>query len=286
MIVDTHVHVWEMPPIAPIGPTAPGWKSLPDEPATAEQLIADMDANGVDRSVLVQTSWSTWDNGYVADSARRLPDRYVAMGLVDPLALDNARTVRYWMRERGMAGFRLHPVYYDTPVLTSPSNRPLWRELAALRAIVQVHMRPAHAPQIDAIAGEFADIPILIDHLAYPDVSEAPAFDSYRPVLALARHANVFVKVSDVKNRSKRPFPFRDVHDVIRRVRDSFGPSRMLWGTGYPGRHRLKHGWLSLADELRLVREGFDFLTDGEKAAMLGGNASRIWSLAPTASRL
>ncbi|MCH7970546.1 MAG: amidohydrolase, partial [Chloroflexi bacterium] len=69
MIVDTHVHIWEMPPIAPIGPTAPNWTSEPTESGNAELLIDDMDANEVDKTVLVQTSWSTWDNGYVADSA-------------------------------------------------------------------------------------------------------------------------------------------------------------------------------------------------------------------------
>ncbi|MBI2965529.1 MAG: amidohydrolase [Chloroflexi bacterium] len=277
MIVDTHVHIWEMPPVAPIGPTAPGWKSLPDEPATAEQLLADMGANGVDRSVLVQTSWSTWDNGYVAGSARKHPERFVAMGLVDPLDPDNARTVRHWVKERGMAGFRLHPVYYEEPVLVAPRNRPMWKEIADLHSVVQLHMRANHAAQVATVAAEYPTIPILIDHLAYPDASERPGFASYRPVLVLARHPNVYVKVSDVKNRSAQPFPFRDVHDVIRMVRDAFGPQRLLWGTGYPGHHREKHGWLSLADELRLVREGFDFMSDSEKAALLGENATRIW---------
>ena len=54
MIVDTHVHVWEMPPVAPIGPTAPSFRSLPEEAAPVELLIEDMDANGVDAAVLVQ----------------------------------------------------------------------------------------------------------------------------------------------------------------------------------------------------------------------------------------
>ena len=51
MIVDTHVHIWEMPPVAPIGPTAPSWTSEPTEPGNAELLIDDMDANGVDKTV-------------------------------------------------------------------------------------------------------------------------------------------------------------------------------------------------------------------------------------------
>ena len=59
MIVDTHVHIWEMPPIAPIGPSAPNFISKPKAHGNAELQLADMDANGVDKTVLVQTSFST-----------------------------------------------------------------------------------------------------------------------------------------------------------------------------------------------------------------------------------
>ena len=56
LIVDTHVHVWEIaPPLYPIGPTAPGWKSLPDEPGTADELLDEMNMNDVDYSVLVRS---------------------------------------------------------------------------------------------------------------------------------------------------------------------------------------------------------------------------------------
>ena len=68
MIVHTHVHVWEIdPPRYPIGLTAPNWKGFPDEPGTADELLAEMDDCGIDCTVLVQTSWSTWDNGYIAE---------------------------------------------------------------------------------------------------------------------------------------------------------------------------------------------------------------------------
>ena len=83
MIVDTHVHIWEIdPPRYPVGPTAPNWTALPDEPGTADELIAEMDAHAVDWTVLVQTSWSTWDNGYIADSVARFPKRLIGHGLI------------------------------------------------------------------------------------------------------------------------------------------------------------------------------------------------------------
>ena len=55
------------------------------------------------------------------------------------------------------------------------------------------------------------------------------------------------------------------------------GSSRCIWGTGYPGYLREKNGWISLADELRLVRQGFDWLSDDESAKLLGGNAKGIY---------
>jgi L-fuconolactonase len=238
-----------------------------------------MDANGVDVSVLVQTSWSTWDNGYIADSVERFPDRFVGHGLIDPQDEENnAEAARYWMEDRGLAGFRFHPIYYKGErVLTTAGNRPLWEELAAQDAVIQFHTSPPFAEQIDEIAWRHPDMRLLVDHMGYPNLAEGPA--PWAPITALARHENTFVKISDVKGRSQQEFPFRDVHPYVRALVDAFGAERCLWGTGYPGHHRTKHNWLSLADELRLVREGFDFLSAAQRDRILGGTAAEVWGL-------
>ena len=69
------------------------------------------------------------------------------------------------------------------------------------------------------------------------------------------------------------------MHEVVRRATDTFGVERCLWGTGYPGHFRVDHGWPSLDGELRIVREGFDWLTDDDRALILGENAKGIWAL-------
>ena len=280
MIVDTHVHVWEIdPPRYPVGPTAPTWTAEPDEPGTADELIEDMDANGVDASVLVQTSWSTWDNGYMSDSVARFPDRFVGHGLIDPQDTEgNAEQVRYWMEDRGLVGFRFHPFYYpDEQILVKDDNRAMWGELAARNAVIQFHMRYGDAPQVDEIARRHPNMTLIIDHMGYPDPETG--MEVFQPIIDLARHDRMFVKISDVKGRSREPFPFRDMHPFVRALLDAFGVERAMWGTGYPGHHRVKHNWLSLADELRLVREGYDFLTSAEKDRLLGGTAAAVWGL-------
>ena len=279
MIVDTHVHVWEIdPPKYPIGPTAPNWTALPDEPGTADELIAEMDAHAVDWTVLVQTSWSTWDNGYIADSAARFPNRLIGHGLIDPQDPNNAEQARYWVKERGLAGFRFHPMYYPAEkiLLTAP-NQALWEEIAALNVVIQFHLRAEQADQVAAIAQQYPHLKLIIDHMGYPDINEPAA--AFQPIVDLARYANVYFKLSDVAGRSQQSFPYTDVHPFIQSLLDAFGAQRTVWGTGYPGHHRAKHKWPSLADELQLIREGLPFLTATDKDRILGGTAAEIWEL-------
>ena len=66
----------------------------------------------------------------------------------------------------------------------------------------------------------------------------------------------------------------------IKLLQQAFGAGRMVWGTGYPGHHRVKHKWPTLQDELRLVREGLPFLSAAEQDRILGGTAAEIWNLA------
>ena len=279
MIVDTHVHVWEIdPPKYPIGPTSPNWNSYPDEPGTADELLAEMDAHGVDWTVLVQTSWSTWDNGYIADSVERFPHRFIGHGLIDPQDPNNAEQVRYWITERGLVGFRFHPMYYpDEKILLTRQNEAMWEEIASLDAVIQFHLRAEFADQVAAIADRHPSLKLILDHMGYPQVDADGG--EFQPIVDLARHENICLKLSDVAGRSSHDFPYIDVHPFIKRLVGAFGAERMVWGTGYPGHHRLKHGWPTLDQELRLVREGLPFLNDAQRERILGGTAAEIWGL-------
>ena len=279
MIVDTHVHVWEIdPPKYPIGPTSPNWNSYPDEPGTADELLAEMDAHRVDWTVLVQTSWSTWDNGYIADSVEHFPNRFVGHGLIDPQNPNNAEQVRYWIKERSLAGFRFHPMYYPgEKILLTRQNEPMWEEIASLDAVIQFHLRAEFADQVAVIADRYPSLKLILDHMGYPQVNTDEG--GFQPIVELARYDNLYLKLSDVAGRSSEDFPYTDVHPFIEKLLGAFGAGRMVWGTGYPGHHRLKHNWPTLDQELCLIREGLPFLTDAQREHILGGTAAEIWGL-------
>ena len=283
MTIDAHMHIWELPPIAPVGPTAPSWTSIHDVAGNLQLLIDDLDANDVHGAVLVQSSGATWDNSYIARSANTDRDRFRAIGLLDPLDPNNAVHANLWMTQWNIDGFRFHPDYYpDCDILTLPQNARLWETLDRLGAIVKIHNRTPNAHQLDTVAPQHPGISWIIDHMMYPEPHMSPATDGeYSQVLQLARHDNVYMMISDIHNRSaETALPFRDMHEFVSAAIDAFGIDRCMWGTGYPGYHRVDAGWLTLADELRLVRAGFDWLTPDEHDRLLSGTAAELYRYA------
>lgn len=253
-IIDTHVHVWALDEEhrpAPDAKVAP-----PAEAAPVEWLLEEMATFDIAHAVLVQSSAFSWDNTYMVECLERYPGIFRAIGLVDPLAPDSAEQLRAWMA-RGLSGFRFHPLYYpDEPSwIDSPAHDLLWEAAAETGAILQYHIWPRHAVALGRMIRRHPMVPIIIDHLGKPDVSEAAPYPSFQPVLDLAEFPNVWVKIGDYQIASRQEFPWRDTVPFVHELRRAFGPERMIWGTGYPSRARL----VPLEQALRYVRHELGF---------------------------
>lgn len=272
MIIDTHVHVWALdeqhqpPPGSVLRP--------PTQAAPVEWLVEDMAEYGIDHCVLVLSSAFGWDNSYMVECMERFPGMFKAVGLVDPLdPAASARAMRDWMA-RGLSGFRFHPLYYrDRPVwIDSPEHDVIWRAATDTGAIMQFHMLPEHAEPLARMIGRHPDARVIVDHLGKPDVTEPPPYPSFQGVLRLADSPNVWLKIGDYQIASKEQFPWRDTHPFVARLRDAFGPERMIWGTGYPRTARI----VPLADALRYVREELP-LSTSDVDLILGETPRRLF---------
>jgi predicted TIM-barrel fold metal-dependent hydrolase len=260
MLVDTHVHVWaldEKHQPAPDAKVAP-----PTEADPVEWLIEDMQQYGVDRCVLIQSSAFGWDNTYMVECLERYPGLFKAIGLVDPLSPTSADDLRVWMR-RGLTGFRLHPLYYpdDQVWVDSPAHDALWDAAAETDAILQFHLWPRHAVPLARMIARHPTVRVIVDHLGKPDVTEAPPYPSFWPVLDLARFPRVWVKIGDYQIASREAFPWRDTIPFVAQLKEAFGAGRMIWGTGYAGRARL----VPLEQALRYVRDELPCLTASDR---------------------
>ena len=104
--IDAHLHVWAPAEEAERFPFAGSLagsdaKNEPPLPGHAGLLLAEMEAAGVDRAVIVQPGNHAFDHRYVSSVLQAHPDRFIGMLLADPDPSGSA-----WRSSRRCAGRR------------------------------------------------------------------------------------------------------------------------------------------------------------------------------------
>jgi predicted TIM-barrel fold metal-dependent hydrolase len=282
MTIDTHMHAWVLDwnryPFAPPEKTTP----RPARPNSIEEILEVMEQQRVDGVVLVQVRYYGWDNRYLADCLRQYPGRFAAQGLIDPEDPGNAETLETLISQEGFSGVRLSPSYDPGQTwLDSPQSYPLWQKAQELGAIFNFLIRQEQLPPLGEMAARFPGVRVIVDHMGYPDISQGAP----RRLLALSRLPNVYVKVTEFYSHSQtKEFPYADVLPTVRAVYDSFGPRRLLWGTGFTRGELV--GRIPYGQELELIREHVPFFSAEDREWILGRTALTLWpfdrSPAPT----
>ena len=231
LITDAQVHIWGADtPERPWPKRAEPQRPIPLE---KDELLREMDAAGVDRVIIVPPSWEGDRNDLAFEAARLHPTRFRIMGRLDTDLPDAKENITHWREQPGMLGLRF---LFTTPLMQEPllAGRVDWVWGAAERAGVPVMaLFPlSHMQLADEIAARHPGLKLAIDHfgLTGPARDEA-AFKDFDRLLKLARHPNVAVKASALPVFSTEPYPFRNVHQYVRRAYDAFGPKRVFWGT-------------------------------------------------------
>lgn len=300
MIVDIHRHLWSLferyPRAAdlarragnPMGhvedqPLVPDWKQ------TGEDLIAEMDEAGVDRSVIFVADYALrlGDGIFTAEGEnlihvelmRRYPDRLIAYFGIDPRRPGAADTFERAVKEWGVKGLKMHPTAGFFP--HDRAAYPLYETCVAHGLPVTFHSGPMPSPllsrptqpvEFDEVAADFPDLTVVLAHAGQ---------DLWPEALNIARlKPNIYLELSMWQPKFKY---VGECLFAIDRMRSDIGVERILWGSDFPGLRRfmsLKE-WADLFRRLPSLGEehGYRF-SDGDVAAILGGNAARLLGMA------
>ena len=238
-IVDIHPHVIsddeQRYPPAPLFGKRSDWSQ--ERPSTVETLIAAMDEAGVARAAVVHSSTTYgFDNSYVVDACAAYPDRLVAVGSVDVLQPDAVNTIRAWVAQ-GLAGLRLFTggstKEFDPSELDDPKSFPAWELCGELKLTMCIQTGPIGLPQVTALATRFPTVPIILDHLGRPDVTDGPPYANAQSLFALASLPSIFLKLTprimgDSVKGAASPETF------FPKLVDAFGADRLAWGSNFP----------------------------------------------------
>ena len=273
-IFDAHVHVWADDREA--YPQRKGMERPVSQEGGAEWLLKLMGPSGVSRALLVQTPWYGEDNRYLVDVMRAHPGRFVALGyLPDPLAPDATDRLARQCHVDGFRGIRIHLV--EPRIVQGVAEgraSPLILRAKELGVPVQfLNREPEQHEIILELARRFPSVAFINDHLGHPRIGERDPYAASKSFFDCGALPNVFAKVSLHHALSKVAYPWADLHDYQRLTLDAYGAQRIMWGSNFP----MAMPEPTYAQRLDAVRTELGFLSDQERAWILGSTAMSLW---------
>ena len=276
LTIDAQVHCYERN--HPGRPWAGHLQGPPQ--VTGDEMVAAMDAVGVDGAILVSPySMYRYDASYAIDVQAAHPRRFGLVKPVDPTDPAVADTIAEWKARKGTVAIR---IMMARGVSEDPADPGINRVLsAAARHSLPVNLMCwGRLEQVGALARRNPDASLVVDHVGLQQPFEPPPpaepFADLPKVLALAAHDNIAIKISGACTLSHEPFPYRDLWDPLARIFDAFGFDRCLWGTDWTRAVAL----LTYKEGVQAFRMT-DRLTDGERAALMGGTLTRVYDWSP-----
>ena len=275
--LDIHPHVispdTDRYPLAPVGGIRSVWSESRTS-LTPAQLVAAMDEAGIAKAAIVQSSTTYGhDNSLVADAVAAYPDRLTGVCSVDVLAPDAVAKLRNWM-ERGCTGLRLFTTgttnWAQAAWLNDPATYPTWRFAADVRLPICIQVRIEGLGMLRDLMDRFPAVPIVLDHLAHPDLTAGPPYEAAAPAFELASYRQLVVKLTPVILRRARDGKATP-ETFLPKLVDAFGAERIAWGSNSPaspGR---------LADLVRDSEAALSFLSRDDFDLVMGGTAARLY---------
>ena len=275
VIIDSHCHAWER---WPYQPPVPDFHSK----GRFEQLLNEMDANGVDQAFLVCAGieHNPRNNDYVAQMSALYTGRIRQVADVDCSWSDTYHTpgaadrLRQAAERWPMAAFTHYmKAEDDGSWLLSREGLAFFQAAASLGLIASIACSPHHHKGLHKVAERVPQLPILIHHLGHSGVGNE---DKLEQVLASARYPNIGVKVSGFYYSTRQgfwDFPYADsIREIVQPLYETFGPRRLYWGSDYPVCLRN----MTYSQAIECFRSHCTFISEDDKALIMGENLHRL----------
>jgi predicted TIM-barrel fold metal-dependent hydrolase len=255
LIVDSQIHIWN-------GGQAPPHHR--QAPYLTEEAAQDMAAAGIDAAINHPPIWDANSNAYAIHAASRFPARFATLGWLKLDRPEAPDQVRRWRDQPGMIGLRFLCVAEDERRWPTDGTMDwLWPLAEALDLPIAL-CGPVLLPHVERIASQHPALKLTIDHLGFVGFTPDHGLIQAPDLLSWRRFPNVSIKLTGAPDYASDAYPFKSMHDPIRRLYDAFGPHRLFWGSDIT---RLKCTWRQC---LTMFTEELEWLSDEDKTLIMG----------------
>lgn len=280
--VDAHLHLWD-PAVLEIG-----W--LKDAPALARPILEDEYARaakplGIDAAVIVEAAVDDealeaefdWMRRHLAGDGpvvravagwRPAGDRHRTIDWLDRLA-----------ETPGIAGVRevMHPASVDSDAPSERARVASADDAGSRGLVVDLCVRPDQLPAAERLVAAASETIFVLDHLGRPRSAGAPSADWRGDIERVARHPNVFVKISAlIECAEGAAWSSGGFTPFVEVVLGAFGARRAIWGSNWPvcvATPGELAGWVDATESC------LGTMPEADRRAVLGDTARRVYRL-------
>ncbi len=263
MIIDGHAHIYEYltgygarGEFRPLGGGKGIWANgeveqffpakYGDKGFHAEALLGVMEENGVDHAVLLQGGNYGFHNDYAAEAAGKYPDKFTAVGTLDPYGICALEILDSFISRYGIRALKFEcsqtwglSGYHPGLRLDDPRFAPLFSRANDLGMTIVIDMGPMGTDsfQIDPLRNLLKAWPRLrfvMTHCFFPcaDGRNEERL-SYMKELVCDRFVFDIANLPPIVWPEAYPYPTQQA--FLRKAKDILGAERMIWGTDVPG---------------------------------------------------
>lgn len=279
MIIDAHLHVWDL------GRARYPWLTedagILHRDHAIEEILPTLAASGIGGAVLVQASDEAADTDLMIDVARRHPEVVGIVGWVPldrpdlvPDALDRLST------EPLVVGIR--SLVHELPpgwLAGAAQDESLSLLEAAGLTLDFPTKDPAALAELVALGERHPELGLVVDHLGKPPIGRGERERAqWRELLAaIAENPHASAKVSGLYSATGDPAAWTvdSIRPFVDDALELFGPGRLMYGGDWPVA-RIAGGYERMWDALTSILQHLD---PADRDLVLGGAAERIYRL-------
>ena len=281
MTIDAHFHAWQ------IARGDYGWLTPERAPLYRDVSVADWQAQaapcGIAGGVLVQAAPTEAETHFLLqlaeqnESANNAPGVLGVVGWVDWLAPSAAQLVQALARHPKIKGLRpMLQDLADPAWVLQPALQPALEAMAGCGLVFDALVRSAHLPHILTLAHRHANLRIVIDHGAKPNIAAAEWQPWADGIERIARETTASCKLSGLFSEAGADPSAASVQRWADHILTCFGPERVVWGSDWPV---LESSGKTYADWCQTTQSLLARFSAAKRDAILGGNAIRLYRL-------
>ena len=273
-IIDTHQHFWNY------DATRHDWinedmRAIKKD-FLPEQLAPILKENKVEGCVSVQVDQTTEETDFLLALAKEHSFIKGVVGWVDLRASNLEDKLENYKDAKALKGFRHIIQGQAAGFMLQPNLIQGLKKLATRNYSYDLLIYAHQLKEANELIKQVTELPIVIDHLAKPNIKNNEIEDWKKEITALAKYPNVYCKISGMATEANwETWAMAGLQPYLDTVVEAFGTERIMFGSDWP----VCLVASSYAKWLNGVQKYFNTFSSTEQEAIFAGNAIKFYKL-------